>query len=289
VQIVSDRAMDLEPEQMAGIVVHLAPLTFTLDGKSYRSGVDIQPAEFYKLIASTPSYPSTSQPAPGDFAEIYRRLAVTDPDILSIHISSGLSGTLNAAKAGAALVPEAHVTFFDSKTLSAAEGWQVEAAARAAKAGWEMPRVMDLLRRVRSATEILYTLATLRYLVHGGRIGHIKGLLAQVLDLKPVIGVEKVGGTYIQRGQARTLKRSIALIAQLVGEKHPSGSALRVQVCHGDNPEGAAQLVELLNERYRCTWLPTGPIAPVLGAHTGAGLVGLVYAPQAEFSDIPTG
>src|SRR5512136_2225327 len=101
-QIVSDRGMDMSPEQMEGLDIHLVPLTLTLDGKSYRSGVDIQPDEFYQLLATTESFPTTSQPSPGDFAEIYRQLAATDPEILSIHISSGLSGTLNAAKAGAA-------------------------------------------------------------------------------------------------------------------------------------------------------------------------------------------
>ena len=78
-QIVSDRGMDLSPEQSAGLDIHLVPLTFTLDGKTYRSGVDVQPDEFYKLLEATESFPTTSQPAPGDFADVYRRLAATRP------------------------------------------------------------------------------------------------------------------------------------------------------------------------------------------------------------------
>lgn len=139
-QIVSDPGMDLTPEQMAGLNIHLVPLTLTLDDKSYRSGVDIQPAESYRLLAATESFPTTSQPSAGEFADVYRQLAATDPDILSVHNSSGLSGTLNAARAGAALVPEAKVTFVDTKTLSGAQGWQVEAAARALKAGWALEK-----------------------------------------------------------------------------------------------------------------------------------------------------
>jgi DegV family protein with EDD domain len=178
-QIVSDRGMDLAPEQMAGLDIHLVPLTLTLDGKSYRSGVDIQPAEFYRLLSATESFPTTSQPSPGDFAEIYRRLAATDPEILSIHISSGLSGTLNAAQAGADLVPEARVTFVDTKTLSGAEGWQVEAAARALKAGWSKEKILNLVARVSAATDTIFTLTTLKYLIHGGRISHLKDCLAR--------------------------------------------------------------------------------------------------------------
>ena len=177
--------MDLSPEQSAGLDIHLVPLTLTLDGKTYRSGVDIQPSEFYKLLEGTESFPVTSQPAPGDFAEVYRRLAATDPEILSVHISSGLSGTLNSAQQGAKMVPEARVTFYDTKTLSGAEGWHVEAAARAAQAGWAMPRILEMLQKITAATDTVFTLAELKYLIHGGRISHMKGLLASVLGIKP--------------------------------------------------------------------------------------------------------
>jgi DegV family protein with EDD domain len=286
-QIVSDRGMDLAPEQMAGLEIHLVPLILTLEGKSYRSGVDIQPDEFYRMLAATESFPTTSQPSASDFAEMYRRLAATDPDILSIHISSGLSGTVNAAKAGAAMAPEANVTIVDTKTLSAAEGWQVEAAARASKAGWPKERILSLLERVGAATDTLYTLATLKYLIHGGRISHLKGLLASVLNIKPLIGVEKVGGTYVQHGQTRTLDRAILRMADHVAAKYSPGTAMRFQIIHGDNARGAAMLRERLDQLFKCAWLPTGSVAPVLGAHTGPGLVGLVYALQAAFADMP--
>jgi DegV family protein with EDD domain len=285
--IVSDRGMDMSPEQMAGLEIHLAPLTLTLEGRSYRSGVDITSDEFYRLLASTESFPTTSQPSAGDLAELYRKLAADDPDILSIHISSGLSGTFSAARAGAEMVPEARVTLFDSKTLSGAEGWLVEAAARAAKAGWPKERILALLERINAVTDTVYTLATLKYLIHGGRINHIKGLLAQVLNIKPLIGVEKERGTYVQLGQARTLDRAILKIADYVMEHFAPGTAMRFQVLHGHNANGAALLRQRLEQLFKCTFLPTGPIAPVLGAHTGPGLVGLVFAPLSTFPEMP--
>lgn len=287
-QIVSDSGMDLSAEQAEGLVIHKAPLTITFEGKSYRSGIDIQPAEFYQLLDAHPnSFPITSQPSPGDFAAIYRELAATDPEILSIHISTGLSGTLNAAKAGAESVPEAHVTFWDTKTLSGAEGWQVEAGARAAQAGWPLPRILTLVERVRAATETLYTLDTLKYLIHGGRISHIKGLLGSVLNLKPIIGVEKEHGMYAQRGQARTLQQAIVKIVDTIARQHPPGSALRVQVMHAYNPPGAEVLRDELAKRFECTFLPMSSIAPVLGAHTGASLVGAAFAAASAFPEMP--
>jgi len=286
-QIVSDRGMDLSPEQMEGLDIHLVPLMLTLDGKSYRSGVDIQPDEFYRLLEATPSFPNTSQPSPGDFAALYRQLAATDPDILSVHISSGLSGTLNSANAGAAMVPEAKVTTWDTKTLSGAEGWQVEAAARAAKAGWPVDKIIELMKRIGAVTDTVYTLATLKYLIHGGRINHIKGLLAQVLNIKPLIGVEKEHGTYIQCGQARSLDKAILKLADTIAERFAPGTAMRFQVMDGHNLEGAAMLCERLAQLFKCTFLPTCTIAPVLGAHTGPGLVGVAFAPMEAFPAVP--
>lgn len=129
--ILTDAGADLTPAQTAGLTYHVVPLTFTLDGKSYRSGIDIGSDAFYDLLAGTPSFLTTSQPAPGEFADAYRRLiAAGDREVLSIHISTGLSGALNAARVGAQQVPEAHVTFVDTLTLSGAEGWAVETAGR---------------------------------------------------------------------------------------------------------------------------------------------------------------
>ncbi|MGC9399444.1 MAG: DegV family protein [Anaerolineae bacterium] len=286
-QIVSDRGMDLTAEQMAGLEIHLAPLIIQLDGKTYVSGVDIQPHEFYDLLKESEGMPTTSLPSPGDFAELYRELARRDPDILSVHISSGLSNTLNAAQQGARLVPEANVTFFDTMTLSAAEGWQVEAAARAAKADWPLERILALLEQVRDVTETLFTLPDLKYLIHGGRISHIKGLLASVLNIKPVIGVSKEDGRYYQREKKRTLKRAIQKIVDLIAEDVGEGTALRVQVMHANNPKDAVTLRGLIDARFDCSWLPVGSIAPVLGAHTGPGLVGVVYAPLAAYPELP--
>jgi DegV family protein with EDD domain len=287
--IVTDSGTDLRlpPEQMAELEVHTIPLVVTLDGKSYREAVDIQTEEFYKLLDATESLPVTSQPSAGDFAETYRRLAATDPDILSIHISSGLSGTVNSARVGASQVPEANVTIVDTKTLSAAAGWQVHAALRGVKAGWSKEQILALMARIGDASDSLYTLNDLKYLIHGGRISHMKGLVASLLNLKPMIGVEKVGGTYAQRGQTRSFKGAVKGLADLIQKQYAPGSALRVQVLHSFNPEGAELLRQEVDSRFNCTWLPVGPMSLVLGAHTGPSMVGVAYAPLDVFTNMP--
>jgi DegV family protein with EDD domain len=287
VHIVTDRAVDLPQEILNDLEFHYVPLTITLDKQSYQSGQDIQPKEFYELLKKTGELPTTSLPAPGYFADLYRRLAATDPEILSIHISSSLSGTINAARLGAEMVPEAKISIIDTKTLSAAQGWQVEAACRAAKAGWSVEQIRPLTQSVSDATDTIFTLEDLKYLIHGGRIGHMKALIASVLNIKPIIGVEKDKGSYVQLGQARTFRRALKKLVDIVGQRIAPGSSLRIQVLHGQNPEGAARLQELFEQHFDCHWLPTGIIAPILGAHTGPSLVGAAYAPLAAYPQLP--
>jgi DegV family protein with EDD domain len=288
-QIVTDSGVDLllPPEQLAGLDVHVVPLVVTLDGVSYREGIDIQSDEFYRLLTATDSLPTTSQPSAGDFAETYRRLAASDPDILSIHMSSGLSGTYNAAQAGAALVPEANITLVDTKTLSAAAGWQVEAADRAVKAGWSTEQIVALMAQIGAASDSMYTLKELKYLIHGGRISHMKGLIASMLNIKPLIGVEKLHGTYEQLGQVRSFGGALKGLVDRMAHQHLPGSALRVQVLHSSAPEAAVRLRELVDQAFDCTWWPVGPMSLVLGAHTGPSMVGVAFAPATTFADLP--
>lgn len=288
-QIVTDSGTDLNlsSDEAVEYGVHTVPLSVTLDGKSYQEGIDIEPKDFYDLLAVTDSLPVTSQPAAGVFAHLYRRLAADDPDILSIHMTSGLSGTYNSALAGAELVPEANVTHVDTKTLSAAAGWQVEAAARANKAGWALERILDLMKRIGDSTESAYTLDELKYLIHGGRISHMKGLIASLINLKPLIGVEKENGTYSQLGQVRTFKGALKGLVNQIEKKFQPGSRIHVQVLHSFNPEGASFLREQIDQLYDCTWMPIGPMSLVLGAHTGPSMVGVGFGDQAIFDEIP--
>lgn len=287
-KIVTDSSMDMAAEQRAQLTnVTVMPLMITLGGRTYQSRVDIQPDEFYRMLAATDEFPITSQPSPGDFADLYRQVATTDPEILSVHISSGLSGTLNAARLGAGMVEGAHITHYDTKTLSGAQGWHVEAAARAAQAGWPLERIIPLLERISASTETLFTIATLKYLVHGGRISHLRGLLGSILDIKPIIGVNKTEGKYEQRATARTLGKAVPMLADLIAKQHAPGSRLRIQVLHANNPTDAEKLHARLDSMFDCCWLPTDSIDVALGAHTGAGLVGVVFAPQVIFDELP--
>jgi DegV family protein with EDD domain len=288
-QIVTDSGVDLTltPGEQRELNIRVVPLVVSLEGKSYREGLDITPDEFYEKLSATNALPTTSQPSPGDFAVVYRELAASDPSILSIHMSSGLSGTLNSARTAAASVPGAKVTIVDTKTLSVGAGLQVEAAARALRAGWPLDAVLAMVHRLQQASHTLFTLRELKYLIHGGRISHMKGLIASVLDIKPLIGVENERGTYEQMGQQRTFSAALRGLAELLVKWIPRGSAVRAQVAHARNPQAAQELVQNVSRVFECTWRATARLSLVLGAHTGPSMVGVVVTPQSAFADLP--
>jgi len=285
-QIVTDQGMDLSRIDAEGLNIHTVPLRITLNGKTYIGGDDIDYVTFYQILTETGAFPTTSQPSPGDFADVYRNLAKTDPDILSIHISSGLSGTVNSARLGAEMVREANVTVLDSKTLSGPFGWQVQAAAHAIRAGWCLGDILKLVDQVREGTHTLFTLGDLRYLIHGGRISHLKGLMASMLNIKPIIGVAKDDGKYYAWGQAATLRRAIHRMADIVAEKVPLNIPVRVQFIHGNNLEGVAMIKERIASMFNNVFFDeTLPVAPLLGAHTGPSVVGIGIAPLHIFTN----
>jgi len=288
-KIVTDSGVDLSlsPQELEQLNVNVIPLRVTLEGKTYREGIDIVKDDFYRLLEASKDLPKTSQPSPGEFAELYQELARQDPDIISIHMSSGLSGTYQSAVLASQMVPQARITHIDTKTLSAPSGWQVEAAARAAGAGWALEKILELVKSISQATETMFTLEELKYLIHGGRISHMKGLVASVLNIKPIIGVEKERGTYVQLAFVRTFKKAIKGIVDIIEKKHTPGTELRVQVVHAQNPDGANLLQEMIAERFKCTFLPHIAMSLVLGAHTGRSMIGLAYADADAFKAVP--
>lgn len=281
-QIVTDSAADLAPSQIAGLPIHFTTLRLSLGGVPFTGSNE----EFYKKLSETDEYPVTSQAAAGEFAELYRKVSKLDPEILSIHISSGLSGTINSARVGASMVPEAKVTFWDSRTLSAALGWQVEAAARMVVKGFKLDKILERLTQIRDTVDGMFSIKEMKYLIHGGRVSHLKGLLASVLNIKPVIGVDHTTGMYTNAAQDMTFKRALTRMINLDKVRYAGMGALRAQIVHGNNPEGVEFIRKKAEEELRCTFEPTVPVAPALGAHTGPTLAGIIVGPQSLFADL---
>ncbi len=278
-KIVTDCAADMPAEQLEQLDVTQAPLFIQFPDGEVNSA-DISADEFYnRLEAMRPAIPTTAQPSSGIFAELYRKIAAVEKDILSVHISSGLSGTINSARAGGEQVkPEANVYYWDTLTLSGGERFQVMAAALGARANWALHSIQERLEKIREQTEVIYTLDTLEYLARGGRIGRVKAIAGALLHLKPVIRVD-ADGKYTTVTTGRTIGKSIQSISEYLHGKYAQ-TPVWVTVLHGRFAEKAEVLTNELKSTLNVVKIETNRISPVLGVHTGPGIVGAAVMPM---------
>lgn len=284
-KIVTDCAADMSAKELEELGVVQAPLFIQFPEGEVNS-TEISADDFYnRLEAMRPQIPTTAQPSSGIFAEIYRKLSQVEKNILSIHISSGLSGTINSARDGGEQVKsEANVSHWDTLTLSGGERFQVLAAALANKAGWAMNTIQERLEKIREKTEVIYTLDTLEYLARGGRIGRVKAFAGALLNLKPVIRVD-TDGKYSTVSTARTIGKSMKAMTDHIVQKYGS-TPLWVTVLHGRFAEKAELLASEFKEQLNIAKLEIVRISPVLGVHTGPGIVGAAVVPMELMEDL---
>jgi DegV family protein with EDD domain len=285
-KIVTDSGADLPAAEIADLGVTVAPLYINFPEGEVSSS-DLTPDQFYdRLAAMAPHIPTTAQPSAGLFADIFNSVATPGEDVLSIHISSGLSGTINAARAGAEHAPGVNVTAVDTLTLSGGQRLQVMAAALAARAGWQKDAILKLLDQVRAATEVVFTLDTLEYLARGGRIGRVQALAGTILHLKPVIHVAKADGKYTSVGKARTMPRAIEIIEEHLLHLYGAETPMWVTVMHGRFVAQAEALADGLRRKLKIARLDQLRVSPVLGVHTGPGIVGAVAIPLSAMAGL---
>lgn len=284
-KIVTDCAADMPNEELKELGVTQAPL-FIQFPEGEVNAIDISADDFYnRLEAMRPNIPTTAQPSSGIFAEIYHKLSEVEKNIFSIHISSGLSGTINSARdGGEQMKGKANISHWDTLTLSGGERFQVMAAALADRAGWAMEKIQERLKAIREKTEVIYTLDTLEYLARGGRIGRVKAMAGALLNLKPVIRVDS-DGKYSTVTNGRTLSKSMTAIADHLVEKY-GNTPVWVTVLHGRFAEKADALAEEFKQKLNIAKLEVMRISPVLGVHTGPGIVGAAIVPMDLMSDL---
>jgi DegV family protein with EDD domain len=284
-KIVTDCAADLPNEELESLGIVQVPLYIQFP-EGEVNAADISADDFYnRLEAMRPAIPSTAQPSSGIFHEIYRKVAEVSKTILSIHVSSGLSGTINSARVGAEHIKESVVNIFDSMTLSGGERFQVLAAARAVNAGWNLKSILERLELIREKTEVIYTLETLEYLARGGRIGRVQALMGSVLKIKPIIRVDHKDGKYSTVAKGRTISQNLGTIVDHIADMYGS-IPLWATVLHGRFAEGADELAKSMNERLNIKKIEVLRISPVLGVHTGPGIVGTAVMPMELIEDL---
>jgi DegV family protein with EDD domain len=270
VAIVTDSTADLPAQLAKSRGITIVPLTLNFEGRSLLDGVDIRPSEFYRKLPNATTHPTTSQPAPGRFAEAYAELLNDHDAIVSIHISEKLSGTFASAVQGADMTDPKRVHVIDSQLASMSLGLLTLAASEIVGQGAMAEAVVAKMNDMREHVQTYFSVATLEFLRRGGRIGRASALLGSVLQVKPVLCIRDGLVTPLER--VRTFDRALHRIVELAREVD-RGQGLCVIVGHADAEADAERVARELEPVAETLMIQ--PLGPVVGAHAGPGVVGV--------------
>ena len=278
-RIVTDSTADLSEQESAALGVTVVPLTVFFGDEALLDRVEITPPEFYDRLRSSKQLPKTSQPSAGRFREAYERLAAEGAtEILSIQISSRLSGTINAARTAAADPPAGcRITVLDGMTVAGGLGAVVRRATEVASAGGTTEDAVEAVRAQIPRHQIHILLDTLEYLQKGGRIGRAKAWIGGILNVKPIVRLQdgEVAPDERVRSRARGLET-------LVNKVTAQPDVERIIVQHAASPADAERLAATLRERLPGVPIDIGWIGPVVGVYVGPGGVGAVTVQRPE-------
>jgi DegV family protein with EDD domain len=279
--IVCDTTTYLPPELLRQLGIREVSLYVSLAGEQ-RAEAEIKDYdEFYDRLRASEEGVTTSQPSVGDFVATYEPLLAEGKGIVSIHLSAGISGTYEAAtQARQRLVDEdrggERIRVYDSRSSAGGMGLVAIAAARSAEAGGNPDTVLDAARAARDALLMWFAIDTLEYLRRGGRIGPARAWLGSALKIKPILTLEEEI-TPIER--VRTRKRAYERLLEYMRERHAAGADAWV-VQHVQDPETAGRLVEECRGIFGSDPVFVSEVGPVIGAHTGPGLIGVGSVPR---------
>jgi DegV family protein with EDD domain len=270
VRIVTDSTCDLPRELATSLGIVIVPLTVAFGDEVFLDGIDIDASTFYERLRTAPDLPRTSQPSVDRFVGAYEALAEETEEIVSVHISSRLSGTLNSASVAREQVSHAlRIELIDSYQVSLGLGAIVMEAAEAAARGATMAEVVEATRRAMDRVRVVATLDTLEYLHRGGRIGRARTLLGSILSIKPIVHVQD--GEVAPLGRVRTRAKAVERLFEIATEDR---TLKRMFVaCTGDDATAQA-FIDRLGPSLPHTDLRLGQLGPVVGVYTGPNTLG---------------
>ncbi|GAB6447843.1 DegV family protein [Bacillus cereus] len=274
IKIVTDSTADLSQEVIEKYDIHVLPLSISVNGQTYLDRVDLQPDEFIEEMIKSEELPKTSQPAMGTFVEMYDKLGEDGSEVLSIHMTSGMSGTVATANSAASMT-DTKVTVVDSQFITHALAYQVVEAAKMANEGRSLEEILKRVDEVRKNTRLYVVVDTLENLVKGGRIGKGKAFIGSLLNIKPIASLED--GVYNPVTKVRSQGQIVKTLAKLFEEDTAGKVVKAVAIPHAkaiplaENVKAAVETVSgfAQSEIFFTT--------PIISTHTGPGAIGFMY------------
>jgi len=273
IHIVTDSTADLTAEQIEQYSIHVVPLTIQIDGKTYIDGVDVQAESFLAMMKTSKELPKSSQPAVGVFKELYDELGKNGDQVISIHMTGGMSGTVKSAQA-ASEMSDSDVTVIDSRFISFALSFQVLEAAQLASQGASMDKIITQVTTIQKNTNLFVVVDTLENLVKGGRIGKGKALIGSLLSIKPIASLE--GGEYTPIAKARSHKQVVQYLYNRFMED-TKGKIVKAVGISQANGQAMANPLKKLIEETGISNVQVAFTSPIISTHTGIGAIGFMY------------
>jgi DegV family protein with EDD domain len=274
IKFVTDSTAYLPEETVHKHDIRVVPLYVHFGETAFREGVDLSNGEFFDRLKAAPVLPTTSQPSAGEFREVFQELAGQGHEIVTLTISSKLSGTWNSAMAAKEMLPNVGISVVDSLSTSVGLQLMLEDALSAAAQGATRPEIEDLIEQIKSKIKVLFVVDTLEYLAKGGRIGNAKAFLGTLLKVKPILVLQEgvIEPCEQVRSKRKALLRMLDLVEEHLGNQAPQA---RVAITNALVSEEAQSLAQELAERLSCSEPLIADIGPVIGTHTGPGVIGV--------------
>jgi DegV family protein with EDD domain len=273
-KIVMDGAGDIPKDWISNYDVQVIPINIHFENKMFRQGVDLSNDDFYHLADTSGIIPKTSQPTPQQFVEFYNRIAKASDTILSIHVTSKLSGTYNSAVLAAQeLKNKLNIIPFDSGSGSAAMGFMCKEIRQLEKAGATLQSILGRLETIRKNVNIVLTLDTLEYARRSGRVKALQAAIATVVKIKPVIILKD--GALDMRERVRTRQRALERILEIIFER-VDNRLVNIAIVHSQSLEAAKELMKKALEKFHVNEMIITDLSIGIAANLGPGTIGVV-------------
>lgn len=277
--IVADSTADVPKAMVEEYGIHIVPMRLAFGEETFIEGINITVEEFYDRLSKSRDLPTTSQTSPSQYVEVYQNLMQQYPEasIISIHISSGMSGTYQSAVLAKSMIEEEHgeavdINVIDSLSATYGFGLQVVLAARMAKAGASVPEIVAEVDRVGKARQVYFLVDVLDYLQKGGRLGKAAAIFGTLLNIKPILSVNDEGAIYAV-DKIRGHKKAVSRVVELFVKDYGDQKDINIAVCDCVNPEGAEEILRLMGEHFTIHEVVRTSIGAVVGTHVGPGTV----------------
>jgi DegV family protein with EDD domain len=275
VKIITDSTADLSKDLYQKHNIGMVPLTIHLGERTWLDFHDITPDEYYALLRKSKAFPTTSQPSPQDFIDAFTPFAEKGEPVLSIHISSKLSGTYQSAALARGHFPEARVEVVDSLQASLGLGMIILLCAEKASLGASFESLVDFARELTRKVETYFSVDSLEHLRRGGRIGKATAFLGTLMKIKPLLKL--VEGEVQPVEKIRTSERLMNRFVELVENRAREGSRLRLSVAESDNSEVMTGLLERLMKIPGLSLVHRCKLGGVITSHSGPGTLGITF------------